>query len=73
MSKKPKFDGTDSFIQEIKNLASDSSGWGWLMVFFGVPFVIVGMLLQEYNWHIYLSYFGGFWIIVGFVWAAFKS
>ena len=73
MSKKPKLDGTDGFIQEIKNLASDSSSWGWLMVFFGVPFIIVGMFLQEYDWHIYLSYFGGFWVIVGFIWGAFKS
>ena len=74
MTKKPKLDGSNSFIKEIKNLASDNtSGWGWLMVFFGAPFIIVGIFIQEYDWHIYLSYFGGFWVIVGFIWGAFKS
>ena len=74
MRKKPKFDGTHSFFQEIKNLASDNtSGWGWLMVFFGAPFIIVGMVLQEYDWHIYISYFGGFFAISGFIWVAFRG
>ena len=75
MRKKPKFDGTHSFFQEIKNLASDNtSGWGWLMVFTGAPFLFFGMIFETtFDWAIYASYVGGTLAVFGFVWAAFRS
>ena len=75
MTKKPKLDGSNSFIKEIKNLASDNtSGWGWLMVFAGVPFLFFGMIFQyDFDWAIYASYIGGALAIVGFLWGAFRS
>ena len=71
--KKRKYDGSEGFIQSLKDMFEDrTTGWGWLMVFSGVPFVILGVLLQPWDvdWNIYLSYFGGFWMIFGFVWIA---
>ena len=75
MPKKPKLDGTESFIQEIKNLASDStSGWGWLMVFASAPFLFFGMIFETtFDWAIFASYVGGTLAVVGFVWAAFRG
>ena len=74
MNKKPKLDGTDGFIQEIKNMIDDRDMWGWLMVFAGAPFLFFGMIFQyDFDWAIYASYIGGALAIVGFLWGAFRS
>ena len=74
MNKKPKLDGTDGFIQEIKNMIDDRDMWGWLMVFAGAPFLFLGMIFQyDFDWAIYASYIGGALAIVGFLWGAFRS
>ena len=74
MNKKPKLDGTDGFIQEIKNMIDDRDMWGWLMVFAGAPFLFFGMIFQyDFDWAIYASYVGGALAIVGFLWGAFRS
>ena len=73
---KRKYDGSEGFIQSLKDMAEDrTGGWGWLMVFFGAPFVALGVLLEPWgvDWNIYLSYFGGFWMIFGFVWIGFTG
>ena len=57
MNKKPKLDGTDGFIQEIKNMIDDRDMWVWLMVFAGAPFLFFGMIFQyDFDWAIYASY-----------------
>ena len=74
MNKKPKLDGTDGFIQEIKNMIDDRDMWGWLMVFAGAPFLFFGMIFQyDFDWAMYASYIGGALAIVGFLWGAFRS
>ena len=74
MTKKHKLDGTEPFIETIKSMIEDKSMLGWLMVFAGVPFIVLGILLEgSYDWHIYLSYIGGGLVVAGFVWGAIKS
>ena len=74
MTKKRKLDGTDGFIEDIKNMAEDKDMWGWLMVFAGAPFLFFGMIFETtWDWAIYASYIGGTLAVVGFVWTAIKG